>query len=273
MRFFATPKQLSRNIAEEYHISTQASGATKRMFTTHEVHYLPEIQKLAAEAPLHLDRRTRVALPIRQRADRMTLDQAIISRRSGRRFGDSSLPAAELASVLFLGNGVRERSGEGLDERFYQRNVPNSGNLGSVEIYPIILNVAAIEPGIYHYDSVAHDLAQLRAGQFRTWLKEMVLFQLEFASAAVALALTSAVGRLQSKYGLRGYRLGLIDVGHVAENIYLAATAFNLQACATAGFVDAELQLALEIDGLDVSPMLVVLLGQDEGIAGDKAND
>ena len=203
----------------------------------------------------------------------MTLDQAIISRRSGRRFGDSSLPAAELASVLFLGNGVRERSGEGLDERIYQRNVPNSGNLGSVEIYPIILNVAAIEPGIYHYDSVAHDLAQLRAGQFRTWLEEMVLFQLEFANAAVALALTSAVGRLQSKYGLRGYRLGLIDVGHVAENIYLTATAFNLQVCATAGFVDAELQLALEIDGLDVSPMLVVLLGQNGDITGDKAND
>jgi SagB-type dehydrogenase family enzyme len=82
-----------------------------------------------------------------------------------------------------------------------------------------------------------------------------------YAAAAAALVLTSAVGRLQSKYGPRGYRLGLLDVGHVAQNCYLAATALGLRACATAGFIDAELDGALGVDGVEVSTMLVILLG------------
>ena len=141
------------------------------------------------------------------------------------------------------------------------RIVPNSGGLSSVEVYPVVMNITEIEPGIYHFDSVEHDLALLRAGQFRPWLEEIVLFQAELAAAAAALVLTSAVGRLQSKYGPRGYRLGLLDVGHVAQNCYLAATALGLRACATAGFIDAELDGALGVDGVEVSTMLVILLG------------
>src|SRR5262249_7012191 len=136
-----------------------------------------------------------------------------------------------------------------------------SGNLGSVEIYPVIMNVAEVEPGIYHFDSVTHDLARLRGGQFATWLRERVFLQVEFSEAAAALILTAAIGRLTAKYGIRAYRLALLDVGHVSENIYLVSTGIGLEVCATAGFIDDELDSALGLDGLDDAALLVVLVG------------
>lgn len=247
-------------LAEEYLVATRNSSALKGLVKGHEVHYHPAIRQLAAEAPLQMDDRPRVALPPPSPVT-LALEEAIGRRASGRAFGSDPLPAADLAALLYLGNGVSRtaRPGDGLPT--YRRNAANAGNLGSIEIFPIVLAVAGVEPGLYHFDSVRHDLVCLRAGRFRDWLRERVLHQVEFADAAVALVLTSALGRLRAKYGERCLRFGFLDAGHVSENIYLAGAGLGLQVCATAGFVDAELDAALGLDGLDIAPVLVLLAG------------
>jgi nitroreductase len=68
--------------------------------------------------------------------------------------------------------------------------------------------------------------------------------------------------RLQTKYGIRGYRFALLDVGHVSQNIYLVGTALGVQVCASAGFIDDTVDQALGLDGLDTASMLVVLVGR-----------
>jgi SagB-type dehydrogenase family enzyme len=248
-------------LADEYHQSTRNSKMSKRFAKGHEVHYSPYVQQLTAEAPLRREGVPRVALPLERAPVAMSVDEAITRRTSGRNYGSEPLPVDKLATVLYLGNAVRRVVEIGSQFRFYQRNVTNSGNLGSVEIFPVVMSVAGVEPGIYHFDTVGHDLARLHHGQFRTWLQDRVLFQLEFPRAAVAIVLACALGRLQSKYGQRGYRLGLFDVGHVSENMYLIGTGLGLQVCATAGFIDEEVDQALGLDGLEMASMLVVLVG------------
>jgi SagB-type dehydrogenase family enzyme len=248
-------------LGEEYHVASRNSGELKGVWKAYQVHYDPHIQQLVAEAPLHLQGYPRVPLPSGRATVSMSVEEAIVRRASGRQFSRRPLSAEQLATLLFLGNGIRQGDG-GDGPRFYQRNVPNSGNLGSVEIYPLVMNVEGIEPGMYHFDSVRHDLARLRRGQFAGWLRERVFLQLEFSEAAVALVLASAVGRLSAKYGERAYRLALLDVGHVSENIYLSSTGMGLEVCATAGFIDDELDAALGLDGLERATMLVVLVGQ-----------
>ena len=143
----------------------------------------------------------------------------------------------------------------------HPRNVPNSGNLGSIEIYPVAVAVDGLDSGIYHFDTVAHHLSVIRKGVFSDWLRHCILYQVEFARAAAALVITSAVGRLTQKYGPRGYRLAHLDAGHVSAHIYLVATALGVQVCATAGFIDAALDAALGLDGYEHASMLVVLVG------------
>ena len=250
-------------LAEEYHLASRNPVAFKHLVRGHLVHYTEKNQKLMAEAPLRLTELPRTPLPDSRVKAALPLDDAITRRVSSRRFGNSPLRRDELAALLQLGNSVR--SVEHQDGTVsYRRNVPNSGNLGSVEVYPIIMNVEAVMPGIYHFDSVSQDLARLHTGDFATWLRQQVFFQVEFSQPAVALVLAAAIGRLAAKYGLRGYRLGLLDTGHVSQNIYLVATALGLSVCATAGFIDDELDAAIGVDGLESASMLVLLVGRSD---------
>jgi SagB-type dehydrogenase family enzyme len=190
----------------------------------------------------------------------MPLGEAIARRHSGRVYGTAPIPGRQLATLLTSASGVR-KSPDGLHRPTISRNVTNAGNLGSVDVYPIVQRVDGVSPGIYHFDTVAHDLALITPGQFSDWLREVVFFQEEFADGAVVLILTSAIGRLTAKYGPRGYRFALFDVGHVSQNIYLIATALGLQVCATAGFVDEAFNAALDLDGLDECASLALVLG------------
>lgn len=247
--------------AERYQTGSRNLGFTKRYSKAHETHYEPWVQTLVADAPLHLPEHHRVPLPPPDpQLLTMGIGEAVARRRSGRIYGDEALPQVQLSTLLYHAIGVRppELSPQPLA---LSRNVTSAGNLGSVEAYPIVMRVEGITPGIYHYDSVAHDLALVAPGVFDTWLREVVFFQLEFADAAVALILTSAVGRLKAKYGPRGYRFALLDIGHVSQNIYLIATGLHLPVCATAGFVDEAVNAALHLDGLEACATLTLLLG------------
>ncbi len=253
--------QIYGTLADELHAASRNRPAFRRLLQLDNTLDNPEIKRLQAESPLHLEGLPRVPLPSGAGLATRPLEEVITSRVSHRRFADAPLSAEELGAVLRLANGIRRIQGEGLDV-FYQRNVPNAGNLGSTEIYPIVLNVEGIEPGIYHHDTVHGDLARLHAGDFGTWLRTRAVYQAEFARAAVVLVLTCALGRLAAKYHLRGYRLGLMDVGHVAQNIQLTCTALGLASCACGGYVDEELDRALRIDGLDTATLLVIPVGR-----------
>lgn len=249
-------------LADDYLVATRAPAVLKGLVKGHESHYDPALAKIVAAAPFHhagADE-TRVALPPRAPITR-TFDEVIARRASGRAFAQTPLPAAALATLLIFGNGVSQVAAAGTDRATYRRSAASAGNLASIEIFPIVLNVADVAPGIYHFDSVDHDLARLHDGHFTEWLRERVLHQEEFAGAAVALVLTCAFGRLRAKYGERCLRFGFLDAGHISENIYLAGAGLGVQLCATAGFVDAELDAALGLDGVDVAPVLVLLAG------------
>ena len=74
--------------------------------------------------------------------------------------------------------------------------------------------------------------------------------------------LAGDVARLKAKYGERGYRLSLIDVGHVSQTVYLICTALGLQVCATAGFIDREADRAFNLDGLGQAIFLALAIGR-----------
>ena len=125
-------------LAEEYHVASRNLADFKCIFSTYQVHYEPHVQQMMREAPLHLSDRSRVKLPTERARATMSVDDAICQRVSGRDYSQTPLAAEQLATLLCLGNAVRRVDGDGA-ARSYQRNVPNSGNLGSVEVYPVII--------------------------------------------------------------------------------------------------------------------------------------
>ena len=73
--------------------------------------------------------------------------------------------------------------------------------------------------------------------------------------------LTGIFSRMRWKYAERTYRYMLLEAGHVNENVYLAATAMGLAACAIGSFLDDDLNNLLGIDGHDEASLLLMAIG------------
>lgn len=243
--------------SEEYHVVSRNSPASLFMKSSYRVHYLPEVQQLQVSAPLRIYGSTE---PLSDKSILLgSLDLALQNRRSSRDFcSEAILSREELSTILIRSYGATDGAAFGLA---YRRPIPTSGNLGSPEIFFVVRHVEGLDPGIYHFESSARRVALLRQGEFTEWLRLSVLFQPEHADASVIMFLTSNVGRLRAKYGERGYRLGLLDVGHLSQLIYLIAAGLGKKVCATAGFVDREIDEALNLDGIDHATFLAVCIG------------
>src|SRR5262249_28343665 len=134
--------------------------------------YGRRLKAMTDDAPPRVEGSSRLPMPPPGGSATMSLGEAILMRTSASAFEPLPLPVESLATVLYLGNGIRRKSRPAPQA---PRNAPSAGNLGSVEIFPIVLDVEGVEAGLYYYDHLHHELVALRTGSFRQWLAAMVL--------------------------------------------------------------------------------------------------
>jgi SagB-type dehydrogenase family enzyme len=80
------------------------------------------------------------------------------------------------------------------------------------------------------------------------------------AKAPVIFVITVEYKRITGKYGERGIRYALIEVGHAGQNLFLEAEALGLGAGIVGAFNDAEVS---EVAGLppEHEPLLIMPVG------------
>lgn len=200
-----------------------------------------------------------IDLPVAAERANFDLCEAIRRRESVREFADVPISLGTLAQLLFHGNGIREEPLIG-PFRNYRRNAPSAGNLGSVDLYPLVLNVEGLARGVYHYHPILHRLTQIAGPEALSQI-DAAMMQPEFSTAGVVIALGSSLARVRAKYGLRGYRFACMDAGHVAQNLCLVATALGLGSFPGGGFDDDRLNELLDLDGTDESALYSVAIG------------
>lgn len=186
----------------------------------------------------------------------MPVGQAIQSRRSERRFSGAALSLADLGALIFAGYGLDSPGAA-------HRAAPSAGGLFPLELYPVLLNVAGVGRGLCHYDVRRHGLERLTTGRDLDLLRRAVFVDDLIETASTVIVITAVFGRTKIKYGERGYRFALLEAGHVAQNIILAATALGLGSCPIGGFVDDHLNDLLDLDGLDEAVLYLVVVGAD----------
>ncbi len=255
-----TERKMAADLACDYHTASNNSPWLLKLPVIRQVNYSEHVQELMDEGPRQIDSVTDVRT-FQQVAEtsEMTLLEALARRKSSREFSKVALDLQKLGQLLGLSNGLRNKVGNANDGG---RNAPSAGSLCSCEMYVLALNVADLEKGIYHYDVGAHGLKKIKLGDFKEWSKRMLLLQSELCDSAALIFLASNQGRLRSKYGPRAYRLGLLDAGHVSENLYLVSAALNLSVTATGGFIDDEINHSLGLDGVDDCVVLVLAVGE-----------
>jgi SagB-type dehydrogenase family enzyme len=65
--------------------------------------------------------------------------------------------------------------------------------------------------------------------------------------ATAATCLPGSSARTSCKYGDRGYRFGLIEAGHAAQNLALVGTALGIGITPVGGFADEPLRRLLGV--------------------------
>jgi SagB-type dehydrogenase family enzyme len=174
----------------------------------------------------------------------------VISKRASRRdFSKAPLTLAELSTLLHRSYGIRKRILAYNTRSFPARFAPSSGGLQCVEIYLTVNAVESLEKGLYHYNPAGHSLHVLGRGNFRRKVLQCCTFQEWLDAASVVFFLTCDMSKLYWKYGRRSYRFSHMDVGIVAENLHLVATALRIRSCMVAGYIDDAIHDLLQIDG------------------------
>ena len=196
-----------------------------------------------------------VPLPDPRGYDGLSLEEALEARRSVRDYVATPLSLEELSRLLHAAQGITE-------PRVGFRAAPSAGVLYPIELYAVVNNVVGLEPGIYHYAVQAHGLELLQQGDFRAVVTWAGLGQAFLGQANVCFVLSAVFQRTRWRYHERTYRYVMLEAGHVGQNLYLAATAMGLGACAVGAFLDDDLNDMLGLDDAAEAVLYVISAGK-----------
>jgi SagB-type dehydrogenase family enzyme len=194
-----------------------------------------------------------------------SLWEAMEQRRSVRRYAEKPITLNQLSTMIFFSYGEVAELNCGT-YTVGLRASPSAGALYPLDIYPLVLRVEGLEPGLYHYNVPDHALELLKTLK-ESNLSESLLTHIQpgdnhwIADASILFLITATFRRNQMKYGERGYRAILLDIGHLAQNTLLAATGLNLSSCPILGFCDDPINDLIGVDGVEESIMYVISIG------------
>jgi SagB-type dehydrogenase family enzyme len=258
--------------AEILHEQTKFHRATLAGQVKHIVRYLRHPAYIARGAAGYHDYKScpRLDLPEPQ-AELGTLAAALAARKSVRSFA-GSLSLQELSSLLHHTLRVNRQAVSNIAPhvKLAFRPYPSPGGLYPTEFYLYLNQVDGVAPCITHYDARAHCLRILKEQDGQAFARAEVQSGEAGIQAPVALVMTSLPQRATAKYGSRGYRMALLEAGHAAQNLCLAAQGLGLAALMYGAYYDDELAAQLDIDGVTETVVSVMLLGK-EAQEGDVA--
>lgn len=199
-----------------------------------------------------------VAVPLPRPGD-SPLSRLIRERYSCRRFRPVPMDLATLSAVLWAANGLTRESRLSGGERSCARSIPSAGGLYPLEVFALVQRVQGLDDGLYHYGVWNHVMEPARAGaSFREFESSVPMLQF-VEHANVLLFLGAVFGRTQKKYGPRGYRYVLLEAGHAAQNICLAAVECGLASLCIGGYLDGKVNAMLGLE--DHKAGVVYVLG------------
>ena len=186
--------------------------------------------------------------------------EVMLGRTSVRAFAPRPVEFHDLARVLHHSYGVT-RTAEVTGGLRGFRAVPSGGGLYPLELYVAANEVSGLGPGLYHFNPALGELRLLRDEDVGGEVAACMLQRDVVREAAVVVLLAGFFDRVTFKYGDRGYRFTLLEAGHVAQNLNLAAEACGWGALNLGGCYDREVDDLIGLDGVSASAVYAVALG------------
>jgi SagB-type dehydrogenase family enzyme len=112
--------------------------------------------------------------------------------------------------------------------------------------------VAGLEPGIWRYRPLEHDLVLVsRRNDLQQALTEGSLDQPFVGTAALVFIWTALPARTEWRYCMAAPKIILQDSGHLCQNLYLAVGAIGCGTCAIGAYDQEKMDAIAGVDGID----------------------
>jgi SagB-type dehydrogenase family enzyme len=185
----------------------------------------------------------------------MSVEQALLERRSVREYAAEPLTLTEISQLLWAAQGITNPNGF--------RTAPSAGGLYPLEIFLLAGEVADLGAGIYHYEPEGHKLRLGLEGDHRQELSQAALNQPAVLNAPAVIVIAAVYDRTTIKYGERGVQYVHIEVGCASENIYLQAVSLDLGTVFIGAFHDDEVSEILQL-GANERPLGLMPVGRKQ---------
>lgn len=182
----------------------------------------------------------KIKLPKPKHTGSVSVEQALLERRSVREYNNESLTLDEVSQLLWAAQGISDPNG------FY-RTAPSAGALYPLEVYIVTGRLEGVQVGVYKYLPHQHTLTTVFEGDVRKELTKAALGQYCVKDAAVVIVISAVYERTTGKYGDRGIRYVHMEAGHAAENIFLQAVALDLGMVTVGAFYDEDVEEVLDM--------------------------
>jgi SagB-type dehydrogenase family enzyme len=173
-----------------------------------------------------------IKLPQPRFSGPVSVEEALLTRRSVRNFSRDPLTVDELTQLLWAAQGVTHARG--------YRTAPSAGALYPLELYAIVGHMVGLAAGVYRFRCVDHALEPKLAGDLRPRLCAAALSQRFIERAPVVFLFTAVYERMSGRYGRRGARYVDMEAGHAAQNLSLQAVALGLASVVVGAFGDGD---------------------------------
>lgn len=174
------------------------------------------------------------------------LSAALLRRRSAPHLRTHLLSQKTLGRMLWHAHAAHPGHETGMGP------TPSAGGLNALELYLIVLDPDSnqstwLPGGVYHYDRMAHRLAQLSEGASRQiWQACVPAMQLR-PGGSLLWVIVGDGARVTAKYGQRGLRFLLLEAGHLMQNLCLVSVAEKSCTVPLGGFFEDEIATHLQL--------------------------
>jgi SagB-type dehydrogenase family enzyme len=195
----------------------------------------------------------KIKLPEPKYSGVMSVEEALMMRRSVRVFKEGPVMLAELSQLLWAAQGMTDPKG--------LRTAPSAGALYPLELYVVAGNVDGLSAGVYKYRPDSHELLSIVKGDRRNDLCNAALGQSSIKRAALVLVLSGVYERTTAKYGDRGIRYVHMEAGHAAQNVYLQAVPLQMGTVVIGAFQDGEVKKIFRMTDREI-PLYIMPAGR-----------
>ena len=191
--------------------------------------------------------------------DSVDLETAMRNRKSRRNFKREALSLEEISFLLWASQGLRQQ----IDRFTALRIPPSAGARHALETYLCVFRVEGLEPGIYRYLPLEHQLLlEFEEDRAAEKLTEATLGQSFTARSAATFIWTTIPRRMEWRYGLAAHKVIAIDAGHACQNLYLACEAIKAGTCAVGAYHQELMDQLLRIDGQEEFTIYLAPVGK-----------